>query len=163
MKFDVVHPYEARLDTVLDAFFDENHIRAKNERLGHRNVAVRENQRDDSAGKLVVEREMTTSVKVPGALSAFHREWNSVRQEEHWFRKDATEWHCEFRVRIDGVPAKIHGNMQLKGNGAVSANHVSLDVYCDVPFLGKKIAQFLVDDMRYKLEQEYDATRGLLR
>lgn len=162
MKFDVVHPYDASLDRVLGAFFDEQHIQEKNDRLGHRNVQVKEIKRDDTAGKLVVEREMTTSVKVPATLASFHREWNSVRQEEHWFRKDDSEWHCEFRVRIDGVPAKIHGNMKLKSAGTVCTNHVSLDVRCEIPLVGKKIAQFLVDDSRYKMEQEYDATRGLL-
>ncbi|WP_203143015.1 DUF2505 domain-containing protein [Marinobacter mangrovi] len=163
MKFDVVHPYDASLDTVLGAFFDEQHIQDKNDRLGHRNVQVRELKCDDTAGKIVVEREMTTSVKVPGALAGFHREWNAVRQEEHWFRKDQGEWHCEFRVRIDGVPAKIQGNMQLKGaGGEACTNHVSLDVRCEIPLLGKKIAQFLVEDTRIKIEQEYDATRGML-
>lgn len=162
MKFDVVHPYDASLDKVLGAFLDEQHIQEKNDRLGHRNVRVKELKRDDTAAKLVVEREMTSSVKVPATLSSFHREWNSVRQEEHWFRKDDSEWHCEFRVRIDGVPAKIQGNMQLKSAGAACTNHVTLDVRCEIPLLGKKIAQFLVDDSRYKMEQEYDATRGLL-
>lgn len=162
MKFDVVHPYDVSLDEVLGAFFDEQHIQEKNNRLGHRNVRVTELKRDAAAGKLVVEREMTTSVRVPATLASFHREWNSVRQEEHWFRKDDSEWHCEFRVRIDGVPAKIQGNMQLKSVGAACTNHVSLHVRCEIPLLGKKIAQFLVDDSRYKMEQEYDATRGLL-
>ncbi|WP_148863989.1 DUF2505 domain-containing protein [Marinobacter fonticola] len=162
MKFDVVHPYDVSLDKLLATFFDRQHIYAKNDRLGHRNVQVLELTRDDAAGKLVVEREMTTSVKVPATLTSFHRPWNSVRQEEHWFRKDDSEWHCEFRVRIDGVPAKIKGNMQLKSAGTACTNRVSLDVRCDIPLLGKKIAQFLVDDSRYKMEQEYDATRGLL-
>lgn len=162
MRFDVVHPYDASLDTVLGAFFDEQLILEKNDRLGHRNVRVKELKRDDTAAKVVVERDMTSSVKVPGALAGFHREWNSVRQEEHWFRKDAAEWHCEFRVRIDGVPAKIQGIMQLKSAGSACTNHVSLDVRCEIPLLGKKIAQFLVEDSRYKMDQEYDATRGLI-
>ncbi|MGP4845555.1 DUF2505 domain-containing protein [Marinobacter sp. 1Y8] len=162
MKFEVVHPYAAGLDDVLGVFFDEDTIHKKNQRMGNRNVNVAELKRDDAAGKLVVEREMTTSVKVPATLASFHREWNSIRQEEHWFRKDDNEWHCEFRVRIEGVPAKIHGNMRLHGSQSSCTNHVSLDVRCDIPLLGKKVAQFLVDDTRYKLEQEYDAIRGLL-
>lgn len=162
MKVEVVHPYDAGISQVLDAFFDESVIHEKNNRLGNRNVTVTTRDRDESAGKLVVARDVATSVPVPKALSGFHRPWNAVRQEEHWFRKDDQEWHCEFRIHVDGVPAKIRGDMRLKDNGDVCTNHVSLDVRCDVPLLGKKIARFLVEDSRYKMEREYDVTRELM-
>ena len=79
-----------------------------------------------------------------------------------WFRKDDYEWHCEFRVRIDGVPAKIKGAMRLLGNGDRCINYVSLSVLCEVPFLGRKIAKFLADDSHAKIEREYDVIRQLL-
>ncbi|MBS8241033.1 DUF2505 domain-containing protein [Marinobacter lipolyticus] len=162
MELEFEHPYEAGLDRVLGAFFDEAHIQAKNARLGSRNLRVAELERDDAFGKLVIEREVTSSAAVPAMLASFHREWNQVRQEEHWFRKDDGEWHCEFRVRIENVPAKIKGIMKLKGSGQQCTNHVSLSVRCDVPLLGKKVAKFLVEDSRAKIEREYQITRQLL-
>ncbi|KEF31861.1 MAG: DUF2505 domain-containing protein [Gammaproteobacteria bacterium] len=162
MQLEQKHAYQADLDRVLGAFFDEQHILKKNEQLGARNVRVTEISRDDSSGKLVIEREMTTSIEVPGMLASFHREWNEVRQEEHWFRKSDDEWHCEFRVHIHSVPAKIKGMMKLQGQGDSCVNHVTLDVRCDVPLLGKKIARFLADDSNLKIEREYQTTCQLL-
>lgn len=163
MQLEMTHPYPASVGQVLDAFFDQSHILAKNERLGARAVRVIECLRDQDVGKLIVEREMTTTANVPGLLSGFHREWNSVRQEEHWFCEDAGEWHCEFRVQINQVPAKIQGYMRLQGEDQQCTNHISLTVQSDVPLLGKKIAQFLIEDMEHKIGQEHRVTRDLLQ
>lgn len=162
MQLEIEHFYNASLEQVLGAFFDEEHIREKNQRLGSRNVRVPELTRDELSAKVVVEREMMASTDVPGILASFHREWNQVRQEEHWFRKDDGEWHCEFRVRIEGVPAKIKGNMRLQGTDEDCINYVTLNVNCDVPLVGKKIARFLTDDSHTKIENEYRITRQLL-
>jgi hypothetical protein len=162
MQLEIEHFYDVSLEQVLGAFFDEAHILEKNQRLGSRNVRVPELTRDDMSAKLVVEREMTASTDVPGILASFHREWNQVRQEEHWFRKDDGEWHCEFRVRIEGVPARIKGNMRLQGTDEDCINYVTLNVDCEVPLVGKKIARFLTDDSHTKIENEYRITRQLL-
>lgn len=162
MQLEIEHFYDASLEQVLGAFFDEGHIREKNQRLGSRNVRVPELTRDELSAKVVVEREMMASTDVPGILASFHKEWNHVRQEEHWFRKDDGEWHCEFRVRIEGVPAKIKGNMRLQGTDQDCINYVTLNVNCDVPLVGKKIARFLTDDSHTKIENEYRITRQLL-
>ena len=82
MELNLEHPYERGLDQVIERFFDEAHIRNKNEQLGARNLRVTELKKDEMSAKLVIEREMTASAPVPGVLSGFHREWNRVRQEE---------------------------------------------------------------------------------
>ncbi|MCG7198659.1 DUF2505 domain-containing protein [Marinobacter pelagius] len=162
MQIELEHPYEASLEQVLGTFLNKDHILEKNARLGSRNVCVPELVRDDLSAKLVIEREVTSSLEVPGILAGFHREWNRVRQEEHWFRKNDDEWHCEFRVHIESVPAKIKGMMRLLGSEEQCTNHVLLSVRCDVPLLGKKVAKFLADDCHAKIEREYQATRKLL-
>src|SRR5690554_4162670 len=162
MELSLEHPYDAGVDHVITHFFSECHIHEKNRKLGARNVEVAERHKDDVSGKLVIVREMMASAPIPGMLSGFHREWNRVRQEEHWFRKDDDEWHCEFRVKIDGVPARVTGAMRLLGNGNRCINFVNLSVRCDVPLLGKKVAQFLADDSRAKIEREYEVIRQLI-
>ena len=162
MELELKHAYDAGLDRVLGTFLSETHIQEKNQRLGSRNLKIAELHRDDESAKLVVEREMSASEEVPGILASFHKPWNRVRQEEHWFRKDDAEWHCEFRVKIDGVPARIKGVMRLQGTVEAAINYVTLTVNCDVPFLGSKIAKFLARDSHAKLENEYRITRELL-
>ncbi|MBU2873618.1 DUF2505 domain-containing protein [Marinobacter salexigens] len=162
MELQLTHPYQVGIGRVLGAFFDKDHILEKNEFLGSRNVRVAELKKDDASAKLVVERQMTTSVEVPGMLSHFHREWNQVRQEEHWFRKSDCEWHCEFRVHIEDVPAKIKGVMRLEGTEEACTNHVTLNVRCDIPLLGKKISAFLREDSKVKMEREYETILQLL-
>lgn len=162
MELELTHPYEAGLERVLGAFFDNDLIQEKNVRVGNRNVKIAELTRDDLSAKLVVEREVASHHELPGILASFNREWHQVRQEEHWFRKDDGEWHCEFRVHVSGVPAKIKGNMKLQGSAGECTNYVTLNVRCDVPLLGKTIARFLLEDSRAKIEQEYQATRELL-
>ncbi|WP_309043643.1 DUF2505 domain-containing protein [Marinobacter sediminicola] len=162
MEVQLTHPYQAGIKQVLGAFFSEDHILERNALLGSRNVRVAELEKGDSTAKLVIEREVTTSQAVPGFLSHFHREWNQVRQEEHWFRKSDSEWHCEFRVHVEGVPAKIKGMMRLEGSDEACTNHVTLSVRCDVPLVGKKIAAFLRDDSHAKIEREYETIQQLL-
>lgn len=162
MELEMTHAYQAGLDEVLGAFLSEDHIHEKNQRLGSRNVRIAELHRDEESAKLVVERELAASAEVPGVLAGFHKPWNRVRQEEHWFRKDNAEWHCEFRVKIDGVPAKIKGVMRLQGTHQAAINFVTLNVRCDVPLLGGKIAGFLAMDSQAKIENEYRITRALL-
>ena len=117
----------------------------------------------DLTAKCVVERERSLKRTGPGILSSVHRDWSQIRQEEHWFCKDANEWHCEFRVRIKGLPVRIKGNMQLQGDESRCTNLVTLDIYCDVPLLGKQIAGVVVDDTRSRIQQEYKAIRSLLQ
>jgi len=162
MELELTHAYDAGLDRVLGSFLSEAHIQEKNQRVGSRNLRIAELRRDEESAKLVVERELSASAEVPGILASFHKPWNRVRQEEHWFRKDDAEWHCEFRVRIDGVPAKIRGVMRLQGNVEKAINYVTLNVKCDVPFLGAKIAKFLAKDSYTKIENEYRVTQQLL-
>lgn len=161
MELEVTHAYDAGIDRVLGAFLDEDHIREKNAQVGARNVQV-EVTRTDQTAKLVINREVKSNLEVPGILASFHRQWNKIRQEEHWFRKDENEWHCEYRVYLDGVPVKIKGNMRLQGNGDSCLNHVSLNVRCDLPLVGKKIASFILDDSHSKMEQEHGISRSLI-
>lgn len=156
------HEYSVGVDAVLAAFFSDMHIKAKNEELGARNVNIIELERDDVSGKLVITREMQSSFELPGILSSFHREWNKVRQEEHWVRKDDDEWHCEFRVFIESVPVKIKGNMRLQGSESGCSNEVSVAVRCDVPLLGKKIEKFVTDDLQLKIKQEHAVNQRLI-
>ncbi len=162
MELEVTHAYDSSLDRVLGAFFNEQHIQQKHANVGARNVHVDECNRSDQTGKLVISREVRSAQDVPGILASFHKEWNRVRQEEHWFRKDDNEWHCEFRVHIDGVPAKIKGNMRLQGNQGNCTNYVTLSVRCDLPLIGKKVAKFLLEDSRLKIEREHAASCALL-
>lgn len=162
MELELQHPYDAGLADVLATFFNRDRILEKNALLGARNVRVAELTRDEASAKLVIEREVTSSTDVPAMLASFHREWNEVRQEEHWFRKSEQEWHCEFRVRIEGVPARIRGMMKLQGDSHSCTNQVNLDVRCDLPLVGKKIAKFLQEDSQIKIEREYQTTQRLL-
>lgn len=162
MLLEQSHAYDAGLERVLEAFLDEEHILAKNDQVGARNVEITELSRTDQTAKLVFSRELRSASEVPGFLASFAREWNRVRQEEHWFRKDDNEWHCEYRVHLDGVPAKIKGNMRLQGNGDSCTNHVSLDVRCDLPLVGKKVASFILEDSRAKMDQEHRISRSLI-
>ncbi|MDX1755341.1 MAG: DUF2505 domain-containing protein [Marinobacter sp.] len=162
MELEVTHAYDSNLDRVLGAFFDEQHILQKNAEVGARNVHVDECTLLDQTGKLVISREVKSAQEVPGFLASFHREWNKVRQEEHWFRKDENEWHCEFRVHVEGVPAKIKGSMRLQGDQNNCINQVSLSVRCDLPLIGKKVAKFLLEDSRLKMDREHQVSNALL-
>ncbi|MDY6798407.1 MAG: DUF2505 domain-containing protein [Pseudomonadota bacterium] len=163
MEVAMEHPYEAGIDAVLGAFFDKQHILFRNEQLGCRNVRIVDLKRDDVTAKVVVERELALKMNVPGILASVNRDWSQIRHEEHWFRKDAGEWHCEFRVRIKGLPVRIRGSMQLQGDASRCTNLVTLDIYCDVPLFGKQIAGVVVDDTRARIHEEYKAIRNLLQ
>ena len=162
MELELTHAYPIGVSQTIEAFFDRNHILARNEQVGARNVSLRTRTLEDESGKLVVERDMVATAEVPPALSGFHRTWNRVRQEEHWFRKDDAEWHCEFRVDIENIPAKIKGSMRLTGTETDTTNEIVLDVGCDIPMLGDAVTAFLIKDAAAKIEAEYRAAEKLL-
>ncbi|MCG8519878.1 MAG: DUF2505 domain-containing protein [Pseudomonadales bacterium] len=162
MELEVTHAYDSGLERVLAAFFAEDHIHSRNEKVGARNVEIQERALSEQTGKLVISREVQSATQLPGILASFHRDWHRVRQEEHWFCKDEGEWHCEFRVHIDGVPAKIKGTMRLQELESGCQNQLTLNVRCELPLIGKTVAKFLLDDSRRKIEREHLITRELL-
>jgi len=52
--------------------------------------------------------------------------------------------------------------MRLEGSEESCINHVTLNVRCDVPLMGKKIAAFLADDSRAKIDREYETIQQML-
>ena len=99
---------------------------------------------------------------MPGALRPFQQEWNVVEQEETWERQPDNSWRCDFRLKVEGVPARLAGRMHLTGDGQRATNRVSLAVRCDVPLLGRKVARFLAEDSEHKINREYQVIRALV-
>ena len=116
-------------------------------------------ERDDKQGRLVVERDMQPSVRVPSALAAFTQDWNRVSQEEQWRREADGRWVCDFRIRAEGVPAKLVGTMTLEGDDSSATNNVILQIESNVPLLGRKVAKFLAADSEQKINDEYGVIR----
>ena len=162
MEVQFTHKFEAGLASVLEAFFDQEHILRKNRELGYDSAKITRLERSADRVVLVVQRRMQPSVPVPGALRPFQQEWNAVEQEETWERQTDNSWRCDFRLRVEGVPARLAGTMQLTGDASCATNRVSLAVRCDVPLLGRKVARFLAEDSEHKINREYQVIRSLV-
>ncbi|MFE8070867.1 DUF2505 domain-containing protein [Marinobacteraceae bacterium S3BR75-40.1] len=162
MEVQLEHPFEASPERLLDTFFDEKAIKAKNDALGYRNVRVVALERSEDTARLVVQREVQASAPIPSALKSFHQEWSSIEQEEHWERGSDGQWQCELRIRVKGVPVKLRGAMTLQEEGQRTTNCIRLKVDCNVPLMGKKIARFLAEDSRVKMDAEYEVLRNQL-
>lgn len=163
MQVRVSHPYPLSADELLDFFFNEQSIHAKNQALGAENLALTTEKFVNGQGKIQISRDVKPNSDVPKALKALQKPVNRVHQSESWSTGSNGDFHCQYSVNIDGVPAKLDGKMHIEPNGTGSVIHVELSISCKVPLLGKVISQFIAKDSEMQMEAEYRINQDLLK
>lgn len=163
MQVKVSHPYPLTADELLEFFFNEQSIQEKNQRLGAENLALTTEKFSNGQGKIHISRDVKPNSDVPKALKALQKPVNRVHQTESWSAGLNGDFHCEYTVNIDGVPAKLDGKMHIEAQGGESVIHVELTINCKVPLLGKVISQFIAKDSEMQMEAEYQINQALLK
>ncbi len=162
MEYSVEHAFSHDVDKVFRLFFDPDRIRQKNEALGCRDLSIEKCELVGTKGEIKISRMMSATGEIPRALKKLHKEWNQVTQIETWEMLNDGVKRCHYRVIIDGVPARIEGQMFLSPTIQGSSNKVSIRVSSKVPLIGRTIADFICMDSKLQMENEYrEITRQL--
>jgi Protein of unknown function (DUF2505) len=159
MKVKATHRYAHGLDTVYAAFCDPAFYAAKFAGVGARNVKVLEHEKKGASFRIRTEREMR--VDVPAVLKTVLGEWNRIVQSEHWKTADDS-CHNELELISPAVPVSVRGIMDLSKDGKSCVNAVEMDIRCELPFIGKKLAELVAGNTERGLADEYEFIRDYL-
>ena len=153
MKIRRDHEYAHGTDAVYALFTDEEEIEAKQEALGARNIRIEECDSDDIGAVVCFVRELPADV--PGILKKFLQPWNTVEQAEEWRHCGDGVYRADLDIDIHGVPVTVTGTLELMPTDDGCVNHVRMDVDCGIPFVGKTLAEFVANDCKRIMKDEY--------
>lgn len=154
MNINQIHSYPHDLEAVFALFADPEFMAEKYAALGARNFKARTVTRD-KAGLLVdTRREVPVSNETPALLRRFVGQWNRTRQKEQWQKKD-DGWHCQFKVDISGVPARIQGTMHLRPSEQGCDNDLSIQISSAIPLVGDALSRFIGETIETLAHQEH--------
>jgi len=159
VKVKAAHRYTQGLDAVYAAFCDPAFYEAKLTGVGARNVRIR--SQDTKAGRFRIETEREMRVDVPAVLRSVIGEWNSILQIEEWKGRDGA-YHNDLELKSPVVPVTIRGTMDLRADGRGCVNEVEMDIRCDIPFVGRKLAELVAGSTERGLAEEYGFIRDYL-
>lgn len=153
MKISANHRYLHSTDALYSMFTDSKEIKAKQKALGARKIRVLECKKESDGANVRFVRELP--IDVPDLLSRFLQPWNSVEQSERWRSLDGEIFRSELTIDVANVPVTVGGTLKLKPVDDGCVNQVRLTVDCSLPFVGKKLAEFIAADCKSLVAAEY--------
>ncbi len=160
MKIRRDHEYAHSTDAVFAMFTDAKQIKAKQKALGARNIRVEECETDDDGAVVRFVREMPA--EVPGILSKFLQPWNTIEQSEQWRSSGDGVYKADLSIDVANVPVTVSGTLKLEPLEDGCVNHIRMNVDSGIPFVGKKLAEFVAMDCKRIIAAEYDFISGQL-
>lgn len=160
MEVNVRNVYDQSVDTVFQAFGNKDSVERKFKALGARNIQVEKCKLTKTSLNLVTSREVP--VNAPTLLKKFLGEWNLARQEEQWKGIAGKSYQGHAKISIKGVPVTITAKMVLASSGKGCTNDVTLTIDSSIPFIGKKLAEFVGETSVTEMQKQYSHIKGSL-
>lgn len=152
MFVNALHHYQHPIHKVIDTFMDPAFYRAKFAAVGARNIEVVSSRREQDGFGIVTTREVP--LEVPGMLRSFLGAWNVIRQSERW-QPAGDEYRNDLAIDAAGVPVALRGTMVLRPDGDACVNDVRMEIRCDVPLVGARLAAFVCENTQRGLADEH--------
>ena len=134
----------ASVQQVFELRTSERWVALKAERLKDGSVLVSRTERPDGGVDFSVSRELPAGV--PGFLEKFLPKEGRAVQNESWGAPDAAGvCHGTWSVDMPGTPAKLGGSSTLEPSGDGSVQVISGSAKVNIPLIGGKAEQFIVD------------------
>lgn len=154
MNIIAEQPYNHSVEDLVSYYFNAEAAKQKLTDMGNRAVDILLSERGESKGKIEFTYEAQASSNVPSALKALSSEWTAVKQTELW-HSDGDTWTCEYDVELDGVPVTLKGSIHVVPSEQGCVSHMSLDINCGIPLLGKMVEEFIAKDSKAQMDGEY--------
>lgn len=153
MGTEVVYMYPAGLGRVFALFGDPEVLAEKYAAAGATDVEFLECDGDDRRHRTVTRRRVESAI--PDFASRFLSPRNAITQTEEWGPLEGGRRDGRWSVDVHGVPVGMDGAMSLEEQDGQTRYEVTVEVKVGIPLVGKKLAGFVVDDMRAKLDAEH--------
>ncbi len=152
MKMTITYNYEQSVDEIAASFLDADFLTAKLEAVGSRDIDVTVEGVSDTEFQVTVSRDVPADV--PRALKSFISPWNKAVQIEKWNGVDGGPYHADIEIDSKGVPADLSSTVDLKADGEGCECTIITNIDCNVPIVGKKLAQFIAKALEDSMDDE---------
>jgi hypothetical protein len=160
MEVKDVHRYNKGVDEVFKFFSDTKTIKAKFEGCGARNIEILECKAVKGGHLTKSSREVPADV--PGVLKTFLGEWNKLIQTEKWQFKKGNIYYCDIDIDPGAVPVKMAGTLNIRPTAEGCEIDVMFSAKCGIPFIGGKLEDFVINDIKKSMDTEYKCIKKML-
>ena len=141
-------PKEAVLRMLTDASFYQR----KYEALGLQDISVQPTTHDSAPFAVLARFKAHTELPLPGWAKRVLPDTIGVEQMDYWSVDSA---RGGLQIQLQGTPVRISAAMGLSEEGDKVINTVQWRFDCPVPLVGKKLAEFVADDVCTKAERDH--------
>ena len=141
-------PKEAVLRMLTDASFYQR----KYEALGLQDISVQPTTHDNAPFAVLARFKAHTELPLPGWAKRVLPDTIGVEQMDYWSVDSA---RGGLQIQLQGTPVRISAAMGLSEEGDKVINTVQWRFDCPVPLVGKKLAEFVADDVCTKAERDH--------
>lgn len=159
MKYQDCSDLHAPPETVLELFTSREYFQRKYENLGARDIEVLNCEDDGDCFSIEVHLLEPPNLQIPGFVRKITGNWIAMTRRDTWWR-GACEGQLD--IRIDRAPATIKADMALQDHPPGARLDMNFDIRVPVPALGRKIEQFLADDLVGRFAADMVETRRQL-
>ncbi len=147
MQYKEKSVFPKKSDVVIKMFTDKEYFLTKYKNLGAKNIQLLECKNEGGKFSIKVSREVPADVPLPSFAQKFISASMTVTQQDTW---DPKTKKGRLDINIKGMPATITCDMELKDEGAGSANYLTWSIKSGIPLIGGKLEQLLMDDIKKK-------------
>ena len=160
MQFNDKHSFDKPAASVIKMFADKAYFERKYKELGFSGIEVLEHSVDSKKFRIKVRYAAPNSAPLPDFAKKFLGETNVVTQSDTW---DIEKKTGRLEAEIRGVPVKVFADMTLKDEGAGSANTLTWNLNCGIPFIGGKLEEVVAGDIKAKSKGDQAKSREILK
>lgn len=147
-----VLPFEDDAEVVLRMLTDVGFYRGKYDALGFKGISVEEDAEGQKGFTVLARYQAAADMSVPKWAQRVLPQQVHVQQKDHW---DVGTGRGTLEIRVGNVPVDITASMQLTASDGGCVNRLDWHFACTVPLLGKRIADFVADDVCAKAERDH--------
>lgn len=165
VKFSLSQDFPVGLDVLWPVYGNPAYLQAKYRALGAHRVEIREAHTDASDIRVLLERTIAPDLQnVPDwARKMVSRDY-VMRHENRCHRLSPQASDVSLRITPIGSPVDINARGSLNevspGNTRLA---LEFEVKCNIPIVGKKVAEIFAGKIREALAEDHDFTLGYIK
>ena len=159
MKAQHRSPYSKGSDSVIKMFTDKSYFQRKYEIQGAQDIELLDNKEDPENFFVEFLRRVPAEIDVPGFAKKFVPELMTVKQRDSW---NASTKTGRLDIDLKGIPGTVISIMRLEDTDTGCDLVMDWEVTCSIPLIGKKLENFLWEDLRGKMASDTAAGEQVL-
>jgi hypothetical protein len=155
LRLSLTHIFDATIESVWKMICDPTWREAMHADLGHREVVLESFETGNFEALIVVKA--IVEADVPGFASRVLHPSNRARISESWRRSgDDGSATGRLEMAVDGVPARVSGEVSIQPTGRRCAYEAALDLDVRIPLIGRKLAEWMKGGLDDQLRAQFE-------